>query len=274
MRLTVAIPNCDTRILKVREILVHRTTTVLIHGLSETHQAWSRQVPYLKRSLDTIAYDIRGFGTSPAGAADGTTHQLADDLAQIIRARNTGPVWLVGFSMGGVIAQRFALDYMDLTAGLILIASSSTIGRTGEEFFRHRIKIVTSGGLKALVPLNKKDAQRCFAMGDKTLISEYQRLRVDAVRREEGYLNACQAMLGIKGGELTQNLGSIERPTLVMAGEFDPYCPPRASEIIASAIPKANLKIIPNVGHCVHWEAVDKTNKLIREFIQGENRLE
>jgi pimeloyl-ACP methyl ester carboxylesterase len=252
--------------------LSSRGTVVLIHGLSETRQAWKRQVSFLQETVEVIACDVRGFGTSPTGAADGTVRQMADDLAQVLSAKETGPVWLVGFSMGGVIAQRFALDFAELTKGLVLIASSSTIGRAGEEFFRDRIERVTNGGLEILASINAEDARGCFAMGNEQLIAEYQRLRVGAVREVEGYLNACRAMLGIKDGSLTQNLGAIERPTLVIAGELDPYCPPRASEMIATAIPGAALNVIPNAGHCVHWEASDSVNELIYGFINGEGR--
>ena len=247
-----------------------RATAVLIHGLSETREAWTRQASFLRRSVDIMAYDVRGFGASPTGGADGTVGQMADDLAQVLSAMETGPVWLVGFSMGGVIGQRFALDFADLTKGLVLIASSSTVGRAGEEFFRRRIELVTSGGLKALASINAEDARGCFAAGSEKLISEYQRLRVGAVREVEGYLNACRAMLGIKDGALTRSLGAIERPTLVIAGELDPYCPPRASKAIATAIPGAELRVISRAGHCVHWEAGDSTNELIRRFIGGE----
>ena len=104
-------------------------TAVLIHGLSETRSAWARQIPSFEQTRKVIAYDVRGFGTSPVGAGNGSVEQFADDLAQILSARRAGPSWLVGFSMGGVIAQRFALDFPDLTAGLVLIASSCTVGR-------------------------------------------------------------------------------------------------------------------------------------------------
>ena len=248
-------------------------TVVLIHGLSETRDVWVRQVDFLQSFMDVVAYDIRGFGASPAGAADGSVRQMADDLAQVLSAMQTGPVWLVGFSMGGVIAQRFALDFPDLTQGLVLIASSNTVGRGGEEFFKRRIEQVTSGGLESLASINAEDALGCFARGSEQLIADYQRLRVAAVGEVEGYLNACRAMLGLTDGFLARSLGAIARPTLVVAGELDPYCPPRASQMIAAAIPGAELRVIPGAGHCLHWEDSDSTNEHLHEFIDGYRRL-
>lgn len=105
-------------------------------------------------------------------------------------------------------------------------------------------------------------------MGDEQLIAEYQQLRCGAVRDPHGYLNACQAMLRLADDPLMPELGGIDCPTLVLAGELDPYCPPRASEMIAGAIPGAELAVVPKAGHCMHWEAPEITNDLIRQFIE------
>jgi len=246
-----------------------RPTAVLIHGLSEERRVWERQVSAFADTMNVIAYDVRGFGTSPTGAADGTVRQMADDLAQVLSAMDTGPVWLVGFSMGGVISQRFALDFAEMTAGLVLIASSCVVGRAGVTFFRERLEQVERGGLSALGAINTEDARGCIGNGDEALIAEYQELRIRAVRDPAGYLNAGRAMLRLREEPIIQDLCSIRKPTLVVTGELDPYCPPKASEMIAEAIPESELRTIPNAGHCMHWEETGATNELVSGFIHG-----
>ncbi len=247
-------------------------TAVLIHGLSEERSVWSQQEPFLQRSMNVISYDIRGFGASPVGAGNGTVGQMSDDLAQILSAHRAAPAWLVGFSMGGVIAQRFALDFPKMVQGLVLIASSCMVGRPGVAFFKHRIEQATQGGLEALASITANDARGCFSMGDEQLIAQYQQLRTAAVKDVNGYLNACRAMLRLADEPIMPELGSIDCPTMVLAGELDPYCPPRASEMIADVIPGAELTVIPGAGHCMHWEARDITNDLILEFIERKRR--
>lgn len=242
-------------------------TAILIHGLSETREVWWRQKAFLESSMRVISYDVRGFGDGPTGMANGTVRQMADDLAQLLSAFQSGPAWLVGFSMGGVISQRFALDFPELTKGLVLIASSSTVGRGGQEFFKHRIEQVTKGGLQGLAETNDEDARGCFYTKDEDLINEYIKTRVAAVRDPAGYLNACNAMLDLSENPLTGELGAIRCPTLVIAGEYDPYCPPKASKMISDAIPGAELTTINNVGHCMQFEASDSLNNLIADFI-------
>jgi pimeloyl-ACP methyl ester carboxylesterase len=244
-----------------------RPTVVLIHGLSETREVWWRQKSFLDPAFRVLTYDVRGFGASPTGRADGTVHQMADDLAQLLSAFQKGPAWLVGFSMGGVIAQRFALDFPGLTRGLVLIASSCAVGRGGQEFFNHRIEQVASGGLESLAETNDADAHGCFYSGDQELINEYRELRVRAVRDPAGYLNACNAMLNIGEHPLTGDIAAIRCPALVIAGEHDPYCPPKASEMIAHAIAGAEFAVIEDAGHCLQFEASDDLNRRITDFI-------
>lgn len=245
-------------------------TAVLIHGLSEERSVWSRQETFLQRSMNVLSYDVRGFGASPVGAGNGTVGQMADDLAQILSAHSAVPAWLVGFSMGGVIAQRFALDFPEMVQGLVLIASSCTVGRSGVAFFNSRIEQVTHGGLEAIASITNNDAPGCFARGDKQSIAQYQQLRTSAVNDANGYLNACQAMLRLADEPMMPELGAIDCPAMVLAGELDPYCPPRASEMIADAIAGAELTVIPGAGHCMHIEAHKVTNDLILEFIERQ----
>lgn len=242
-------------------------TVVLIHGLSETREVWSRQVTALQPSMNVLTYDVRGFGSSPTGAADGTVRQFADDLAQLLGENSA---WLVGFSMGGVISQRFALDYPELTKGLVLIASSCTVGRGGQEFFRQRIEAVETGGLASLAKTNDADARSCFWTDNEELVSEYNNLRTGAVVDPLGYLNACHAMLGIAAEPLTEQIRAIRQPTLVISGEHDPYCPPKAAAMISEAIPGAELVVIDNVGHCLQFEASDTLNQLIVDFVSAQ----
>ena len=249
-------------------------TAVLIHGLSETREVWWRQKSFLERSMRVITYDIRGFGSSPTGRADGTVHQMADDLAQLVSAFDAGPVFLVGFSMGGVISQRFALDFPELTKGLVLIASSCAVGRGGRAFFDQRIEAVQTGGLKSLAVTNDSDARGCFWTDSEELISEYKKIRIGAVGDPLGYLNACHAMLGIADEPLTDQIGAIQKPTLVISGEHDPYCPPKASTMIADAIPGAEHVFIDDAGHCLQFEASDTLNKYIADFVRTNSSHE
>jgi len=142
------------------------------------------------------------------------------------------------------------------------------VGRPGQAFFNSRIEQVSRDGLAAIAAITEGDARGCFSMGDEQLITEYLELRTGSVKDPAGYLNACRAMMRLADEAMVEELGAIDCRTLVVAGELDPYCPPKASRMIADAIPGSELSVIPGAGHCMHWEARDITNELILEFIE------
>jgi pimeloyl-ACP methyl ester carboxylesterase len=79
-------------------------------------------------------------------------------------------------------------------------------------------------------------------------------------------------MLTTSGDTFTESIKAIRHPTLVVAGELDPYCPPKASKMITNAIPNSSYLSIPDVGHCLHWEAADATNDLISQFVNDNSQ--
>src|SRR5438034_5553161 len=114
---------------------------VFVHGLSENHQTWTQQVAEFSKRFSAVAIDVRGFGDSEVGTAEGTPRQLADDLAAVVKhlARD-GRAHVVGFSMGGVIAVRFALDHPDLARSVVIASSSAAINDAGFQWFQQRLE--------------------------------------------------------------------------------------------------------------------------------------
>lgn len=243
------------------------TPVVFVHGLSEDASAWRYQLPALTAKFDALSYDVRGFGMAPVAQADASIEQLADDLASVVAATGARRAHVVGFSMGGVIAQRFAMSNTAAVASLALIATSCTVGRRAAAFFDERIAVADGGDIEELRLLNRRDAMNCFAVGDGELRDDYARLRVGAVTSLAGYANACRAMRTLRDRPITPHLGELKVRTLILAGENDPYCPPRAAEMIASSMPDARVVVLADAGHCLHWEFPDQVNQLLTEFL-------
>jgi len=101
-------------------------TVLLVHGLFATADLnWSLAMPALASRFRVVAPDLRGHGRGlPTYRFDG--QECADDLAAIVQALDLGPVIVVGYSLGGMIAQLFARRYPELAAGMVLCATASS----------------------------------------------------------------------------------------------------------------------------------------------------
>jgi 3-oxoadipate enol-lactonase len=101
-------------------------TVLLVHGLFATADLnWSLAMPVLASQFRVVAPDLRGHGRGlPTRRFDG--NECADDLAAIVLALDLGPVIVVGYSLGGLVAQLFARRYPDMVAGLVLCATATS----------------------------------------------------------------------------------------------------------------------------------------------------
>src|SRR5215470_10561181 len=100
----------------------------LIHGLGGSLRDWDRYIPELIRHHRVTRWDARGFGESDKPAGPYSAELFASDLAGVFQACGLTHAHVVGISMGGMIAQRFVLDFPEYVRSLTLISSSSEVG--------------------------------------------------------------------------------------------------------------------------------------------------
>src|SRR5262245_23183263 len=95
-------------------------TLTMIRGLGSNLTAWYEQMPELARRFRVVVFDNRGAGRTDKPDAPYTIAQMADDTAGLVAALGIQRTALLGISMGGMIAQEFALKYPTLLSCLIL----------------------------------------------------------------------------------------------------------------------------------------------------------
>src|SRR5690349_20092033 len=118
---------------------------VLVHGLADDHRAWRRAVPDLMLRHRVILYDLRGHGETTLGNANGSLRQLGDDLVALMRSIGIEKADIAGFSLGGTIAMRVAIDHPERVGRLALVATSSKVGRAAADWYRQRVDMVEAG---------------------------------------------------------------------------------------------------------------------------------
>ena len=223
---------------------------VLVHGLADDHRAWRRVLPWLAVRRRVIACDLRGHGQTSLGAADGTLGQLAGDLVALLDALDLERADLCGFSLGGTIVMRAAIDHPERVGRLLPVATSSRVGRVAAAWYAERARLADEGGLH---PVLEQDTREQLA-GAPDELADHWTIRQQSTADPRGFANACRAMARLGAEPLDPDLGRIQATTLVVAAELDALCPPRAGEIIAAGIPGARLEVVPGSGHQVELE--------------------
>jgi len=232
---------------------------VLVHGLGDDHRAWRRTLPWLAMERRVIAYDLRGHGQTTLGSPDGTLAQLAGDLVRLLDALDLARADLCGFSLGGTIVMRVAADHPERVGRLLPVATSSRVGRAAAPWYAERARIADEGGLE---PVLERDTREQLANAPGEL-ADHLAIRRQSTADPRGFANACRAMARLRDEPLDPDLGRVRAPTLVVAAELDPLCPPRAAEIIVAAIPGARLEVVPGSGHQVEVERPAELSRAI-----------
>lgn len=237
------------------------TPIVLIHGLADDHRAWRRALPDLVMRRRALLYDFRGHGETDLGQADGTLKQLGDDLMAWMDAVELEKGSVAGFSLGGTIAMRAAIDHPERIESLVLVATSSRVGQRAAEWYRERVEMVERGDPTVRATIDA-DSAAVYANRPSEL-EEGLLIRRESTGDPRGWANACRAMYRLNAEPLDPELDRIKAPTLIVAGAADANCPPRAAEIISAGIPGSRLEVIPDTGHMIPVERGEQTARLI-----------
>ncbi|GAC1657654.1 MAG: 3-oxoadipate enol-lactonase [Candidatus Dormibacteraceae bacterium] len=234
---------------------------VLIHGLADDHRLWRKAIPDLCLRHRLILYDVRGHGQSSLGDADGTLSQLGDDLRNLLDTIGVERAAVAGFSLGGTIAMRLAIDHPERVDVLFPIATSSRVGTSAAQWYRDRAEM-SGAELRARIDQDTVEAYH-ISPGE---LEEGLQIRRESTQDTGGYRNAARAMAGLRAEPLDPELPRIAAPTLVVCTDLDQNCPPRASEIITGGVPNATMEIITGSGHMVPAEKPLELASLVNNF--------
>lgn len=238
---------------------------LLLCGWGDDISAWDGQFgPFCERYRVTVI-DNRGVGRSSLPDGEFTVRDLAADAAALCDAVGVGPAHVMGFSMGGAIAQELAVARPDLIRSLVIVGSWACSDRLFQTF-------VESSAYFAGIA----DDERAFAMfflGATYSRAVFEDGRVDAFLQAaldnphpqtlDAFQRTARAILH---HDTRDRLAAIAAPTLVLHGEEDIICPPRHSRELASLIPGARLVGVPEQAHQPFQEDPAAFNAIVLEF--------
>lgn len=238
---------------------------ILIHGLADDHRAWRRALPYLALTHRVVLYDLRGHGQTTLGRPDGTLRQLSKDLTQLMNAIEVEGADVAGFSLGGTVAMRLAIDHPERVRRLVLVATSSRVGRSAAEWYAQRVSMVERNDPELRETLEHDTADVYAQSPDET--ADGWIIRRESTADPRGYGNACAAMASLNAAPLDAELGRISAPALIVASNLDQHCPPRAAQIIQAGIEGSRLEVVEGAGHAIPVEKPAELCRLINAFL-------
>jgi len=238
---------------------------VLIHGLGDDHRAWRRTVPDMMLRHRVLLYDLRGHGQTTLGKPDGSLRQLGEDLVALLDALDVERARIAGFSLGGTIAMRVGIDHPERVERLVLVATSSRVGRSAAGWYRERRAMVEHEDSWLRETLDR-DTADVYAQAPNEL-EEGLLIRRQSTADPRGYGNACAAMAALFEAPLDPELGHIKAPALIVASDLDQHCPPKAAEIIRSGIPGSRIEILKGAGHAIPVERPRELAAAINKFL-------
>lgn len=243
---------------------------IILHGLFGSQENWRTLSKVFGQHFQVFALDQRNHGRSPH--SEGFTYEaMTEDLCEFMQEQALTSAYVLGHSMGGKVAMRFAVAYPDLVDKLVVVDIAPRAYPPGhDEVF---------SGLYALdLPTlrSRQDADAALAQYlpdlalrqfllknlERTEIGTFRwRINLDAIH------DSYHEML--KGCDVT---GTYTKPTLFIRGENSDYIKNSDLTSIRAVFPHAQLVTIPGTGHWVHAEAPQEFARIVMEFLMTDSR--
>lgn len=247
---------------------------VLLHGFTGSAVTWDHLRGQLGERRPTIAVDLAGHGHAARfpELASYTLPRMADDLVRLLDRNAVDRAVVLGYSLGGRVALRFALSHPERLAALVLESTSPGI--------------IDPAARTARVQSDEALAARIERDGIAAFIDEWERLPLwqsqsalaAAIRGDlhalrlandpVGLANSLRAAGAGVDAPVLDQLGEVTVPALVIAGALDDAYTAHARDMVA-AMPRATLAIVADAGHAVHLERPREFASLVEDFVDN-----
>jgi pimeloyl-ACP methyl ester carboxylesterase len=246
----------------------------MLHGFTFSLESFDAIADRLSDDYRVIRYDLRGHGlTGPDPDKRYAPDQRAEHIGAVMDALGIESASLVGNSLGGLAAWRFAASSPDRIERLILISPGAyPMNGVGDE------PAPVPAALEAyfrFVPQAGLDASIARIYAQPETVSQERRELMGAMMRREGNGQASiDALQVFTLPDPEPLLAAIEVPTLILWGAEDQVIDPSQGEAMAAVMPQAEIYILPAVGHVAHEEAPDEVVSVIEDFMAASGTAE
>jgi len=224
-------------------------TLLFIHGAGGSHKQWEHQLNFFDHA---IAIDLTGHNV---GAGRNTIDEYVQEVKRFCDKNNLENIVMIGHSMGGGIAQKFAIDYQEYLKAIVLIGTGAKL-RVAPQIFA-ALKNNHAQAIELIMKLTFSNKAPCEIR--KKAAKEMMKIRPDVIY---GDLEACDKF------DIMSKLEEIKLPTLIICGSEDRLTPVKYSEYLRNNIPNSRLEIIATAGHMMMLEKPQELNERLETFIK------
>jgi pyruvate dehydrogenase E2 component (dihydrolipoamide acetyltransferase) len=236
---------------------------VLLHGFGGDINIWVFNQENLAEERTVYALDLPGHGGSSKDVGDGDLDSFVEVVASFLDEMDVEKAHLVGHSMGGAVAGSFALAHPDRVESLILIASAGLGEEINGEYIEGFIAANRRKEMKNVLGLLFADPD----LVTRDLVNNELRFkRMDGV--DEALRAIADKMFPDGKQADVPDLSGVEVPILAVWGREDEIVPHSHAENLPD---QARAEVLDDTGHMPQMEAAGKTNRLVGEFLDGQN---
>ncbi|NLI81617.1 MAG: alpha/beta fold hydrolase [Deltaproteobacteria bacterium] len=248
---------------------VHREgfPLLMVSGLGGGTWSWYGQLPCFSEFYRTIVFDNRGAGRSGMPPGPYSMGDFTKDALCLLDRLGVEEAFIMGLSMGGMIAQEIALAAPERVRALVLgcthFGGELRIPPEGEVIRT----LVNNAGLTLEQIIDKNIPlffSERFRREHPERVARYREVQLAAPEQPDFALQAQLA--AIQGFDCGERLGTIACPTLIVTGSQDIVVPRENSYLMGETLPGAEVVVIPGAGHAIHVECADALNDLVLHF--------
>ena len=242
-------------------------TVLLSSGLGGAAAYWEPQLPAVRGAFRVITYDHAGTGRS-RGALAGT-HSIADmaeDVLEILAATGTAACHFVGHALGGLIGLELARCAPARLLSLVVVNGWAKADAHTLRCFEARLALLAHAGVAAYVR-----AQPIFLYPATWLAAHEDRVAAEDAHGIAGFQGAdtlLKRVAALRAFDITQDLGGITTPALIVASLDDVLVPATQSERLATGLPRATLVMAEYGGHALNVTDPAWFNDQLLGFLQ------
>ena len=237
---------------------------ILVHGLNGDLTGWVLIMPEFSKHYRTVATDVRGHGGTSKPDEPYSIQGFSEDLHEFMGKLKIPKAHIFGLSMGGAIAQQFALDHPEKVRSLPLVSTFSYIDDHARLAFLRLKGSLAQGGYPAFFDevVNLAFTPKYIAANPGPIAElKQKRIQINSPVAIGRATDACLAF------NLKDQISKITIPTLVVSGREDVFTPVHLADQIHRSIRGSEWKILERVGHNLHIEAAPGLVQAVLDFL-------